>query len=471
MQDYPLNLDASLRVGLRPDSRRAVGSPGLVRCKNARPTPGGLEGITPVVQPWVGSVTWPFPQVIRGFNAVWLADESSIHRLADDWTLEPAVSYVTPGLAWSAASHGSYIILTNGAVTARIAPETDDLAVVNDSATNLYDSTIPLSTHISEFKGRLVASGIQNPNGSRYGSDEAWIAISKPGSADFTIDASNLSFWRPMPSGGSVRGSLRLVDVVMVYADDSVYALRPADASSGLWELRRIAENGLLCPTAFCGDVRRHIWIDADGWLWSIDAAMNVKRLGYRDYFLPIRNANPRISYNASKREFYICTDSVGYVLTESGLGEITQMFTSGYAEAGSWIAPVLDLGDRELLVVNDTITGPDGASASISWIAVSGDGLTGAQAGGYWSAGGDVFAPRPWAPLDVNGNAFVPLAGARLRPAVRIPSPDGENTRITGFSARRKSGDRRFARGPSAIPSGVSSRFLTTPEANGGDA
>lgn len=465
MNEYSLIYSAGLSAGLAPSPRWPVNAQALYSLVNGRPTEGGVEGVDSLDQNLVvPELDWPFPQAFETAAGVWLAHRTRIDRVNDDYSLTPEIAYCTPGGVWRMAEHGDYVLLSNGVVTARYDPLTASWATINDRAVGLYSATIPCSNAVCNFKGQLLAGGVRNPpapaSANWYGADAGWIAWSRPGTEDFTIDRTNLAGVRPMPRGGEVHQIARLGDAVMVYAADGVYRLEPVSDPAPGWRVVELANIGIIAPGAVGAWTHEHVWIDHEGWLWRVSSAdYTPRRVGHRDRFQPdFDGPDIVISWNAAEREWYLCNGSTTYLLNEYGMGELPRVYSSGWLVENSWTAPSASSGHAEadnLFLVTEQFDMNYTGRKTIQWVAVSGVIPPGTlEIAVDWNNNpGGPMTRTPFRKANAHGAARIPISASRFRVAVRVRGFHAALARIDRIEVRYQYCDRRFARGGARPP------------------
>ena len=165
----------------------------------------------------------------------------------------------------------------------------------------------------------------------------------------FEVAIMNQAGAGPMPWRGDVVRTLSLGDSVVVYGKEGVTGLVPQETTMGLRDIGGIGtgigvdEAGRCCAG---GDDQGHIFIDAEGDLWTIGSDLQATNIGHRDIFGAMASQNIQISFDGENREFYIGDGTDCYHLTAHGLSKcpympstvsfaITDTLASGATTAG----------------------------------------------------------------------------------------------------------------------------------------
>ncbi len=134
----------------------------------------------------------------------------------------------------------------------------------------------------------------------------------------------------PMDWQGAVQNIRPMEDVVMVYGEDGISAVRafqePVPTFGLMENLLRV---GIASRNAVGGDQKQQVFLDASGVLWMVSGDLSLKRLGYREYFAQMLGNEITISYEPGQRVFYISDTNISFVLNEFGLTEWPQRLTS----------------------------------------------------------------------------------------------------------------------------------------------
>lgn len=365
-------IDKPLISGLGAADRDALNAPILSDCYGVRPTPAGLLPEVDIPA-FPVSVTWPFPQIIRGTRRTFFAFETALHLVntgIPNWIGGPALtvsdaqapttqlSLVAGGGQWHFVDLGLSWILVNGK-QAVWHLEGDPYLHVGIPAVHGEDVHFPKTA--TQHRGRVVFG---NTGAWHYGWNAFWNGLMSKAPTGMTSNlasGSNLVFWTSvgdarllwqyilgptyfteaevkhqwrrndcgwmvMPWEGVVHRTLPLGDSVVVYGDNGIAALVRAGETYGL---REIAKVGCAGRSAAFGTDAGHIFLDTTGCLWSLRPDLSVEKLGYRQHFSTMLTGTPVIVHDASEGEFWISDGVTSYVLTTSGLARAQQRPTS----------------------------------------------------------------------------------------------------------------------------------------------
>jgi hypothetical protein len=173
MREYTHYIKDSLRTGLRRKALSDRTGEALVRSRNAKPKEHGLEAHSSISDPFTStSVTWPFPQILRGREITLLADQTALSEVDEtttpwgttaftvyDYINQGSSDSITAGGRWHMADFGDTWYLFNGNCTVfRL-----NIADMLRAGTNpvLVQEDITIQTGCA-FRGRLVIGGF-NP--------------------------------------------------------------------------------------------------------------------------------------------------------------------------------------------------------------------------------------------------------------------------------------------------------------------
>lgn len=136
---------------------------------------------------------------------------------------------------------------------------------------------------------------------------DSWVRWSEIGSADFTIGRSNIAGQMPMDWPGTVYDIRKLRNRVMVYGENGVSVLSPAQNTFGLNTIYTI---GLKNKNAVVGNDNTHYFIDNLGQMWEMGEALT--KLDYSEYLSTMNSLV--MSWDNEKNLIYICDGSTGFV-------------------------------------------------------------------------------------------------------------------------------------------------------------
>ncbi len=143
----------------------------------------------------------------------------------------------------------------------------------------------------------------------------------------------NESNFMPMDWQGAVLVVKPLRNHIFVGGEDGISAVTPHNteigSTFGLEEnLLRI---GIASRTAVGGSLKRLIFLDNNGTLWSIDNDLNLERLGFEEYLKQMIGNEITICFDPEFSEYYISDKNVSFVLAKDKLSERGKVVTSVY--------------------------------------------------------------------------------------------------------------------------------------------
>lgn len=241
-----------------------------------------------------------------------------------------------------------------------------------------------------------------------------WVKWSDIGSMSFEIGRGNVAGERPLDWPGYVYDVRKLNGKVVVYGQNGVSLLIPANTVFGL---NTIYPTGLKGRFAICGDDKKHFFIDRNGQLWKISEGM--KLYDFSEYLASL-NSSVVMSYDYIENVIYMCDGFLGYVFdcTTENLGKCPPNITGlsykngvQYVTASSVISTdpfeittdIYDMGTRVGKTIFELEFGTDVISdlyAAIDWRRDK-------------SA---VFTSTSWHKVSPGGKARIPAYGREFR-------------------------------------------------------
>jgi hypothetical protein len=167
------------------------------------------------------------------------------------------------------------------------------------------------------FDKELAIGGIPGITGTGHDADDP--------SALFNMLTSTAGFM-PVDWQGTVWRLLPMKNAVVVYGEGGVSALLPFPEPIPTFGLEEsILRIGIASRSAVAGDLKRHLFVDGQGVLWSLAGNLQLTRLGYEEYLSALLPNEITVFMDPDREEFYISGinsggDKIGYKLTESGL-------------------------------------------------------------------------------------------------------------------------------------------------------
>lgn len=437
---------AGYSSGLRPTEEVAKNTETTVDLTNLRPVVGG---VTPVDKPETlvdPNTIWPFPQLFKTTRGMIIADEDELRLLNADNTTTVLITGFGAGLYWNLVDYFDFIIATNGV----------DVVIYNPvtSSWEVYVGVeIPVSGCMCDFNGQLLMGNIPNIWNPDVGQN--WVIWSGIGKINSVLDASNVAGQMPMPWYGAVLRLKKLGQHVMVYGEDGITPIYPVSKPAVTWGLprRNMFEFGIATVRCVVGDDAIHFFLDTSGGLWSVTDENAIKKYDYSEYFSPMLDTDICMSYDPVRKEVWICNQSIGYILTQHGLGgplsvNVTDIIyddsRSGLIvgiptvytyEDPVAVTEVRDLGTREI--------------KNTGWIepTVSKGSEVDVSVYSKYDKSTDVFTQSSWISTNTEGAAFIRQSGTDHKIAVRLREFDNKSV-LSKLTYGVQLSDRRFTRG-----------------------
>jgi len=415
MKEFALTLIDPFTKGLKPDPRLArLGKVQyLSESKLMKPLPFGLREADQVESPFAiaPDVTWPFPQMIQEHDGVILAGSvtlATVNTTTLPWTIGADITTydfydpdnplaIVAGEAWHYTRGLNSAVMTNGhCVVVRwnregmlgYAPVTYVIAkhvssLCHSRGRLIYGGFSPTDFWTDDWKAVIEEWLLKSPLSVDYPSQENikeqfvfWSSIGDhalwpfeaPTSDWLEIFKRNEAGFMPMPWRGCVLDVLPLGDGVVVYGDNGIAFLKPVTQPYPTFGLVLLSDQGILERGASGGNETQHVFIGADGFLYSLTPNLEIRRIGSSDDFGSL--FDPIISFDPGDREFHICGMKVltpqCYIYTTQGVGQANKVPTSIVIEGGnkysvydsslitaaSIVTDIIDFGFRDLKTI-----------------------------------------------------------------------------------------------------------------------
>uniref|UniRef100_A0A6M3IYB6 Uncharacterized protein n=1 Tax=viral metagenome TaxID=1070528 RepID=A0A6M3IYB6_9ZZZZ len=482
----------------------------LVKSMNFKPKSFGIVVHEDMNTPIVATMDWPFPQLIKGSSVTLLCYEDSIKSVNEStWATTDISTYsiyqtgdlknISAGGVWHFVDMGESWLLFNGecvvlnlASLRYMSTDPGNVVVMNDIVMKtgcLYKGRVILggfdtggfwNTDWDNFWAQYISSKIASDVTEHREISQSTIWYSSIGGGDLafvfypdyaakgyidpdTGDAHSytkplfLDYWRrgqsgflKMPFQGRVLVAKELGDYCIIYGTDGIAAVKhytQPTPTLGLIRLPLSGEIGIPDRGFVGGDIRQHIFVDTKGVLWSIDANLNIKKLGYEEFFSPMLSDELVITHNPDEDEYHICTDSVGYVLTNEGLGEINQRPTSVIHSGGELQCMSVFGGENASILTVDWIDFGIRAMKRIENIQVGASSLHNIQLSleRRYDMSEELYTSE-YIALNKLGIATLMKTGVDFR--INLKAVPKLNTSIDTMDVRWKLQDKRFVRG-----------------------
>uniref|UniRef100_A0A6M3JA26 Uncharacterized protein n=1 Tax=viral metagenome TaxID=1070528 RepID=A0A6M3JA26_9ZZZZ len=412
MREFESVFAEGLKRGLRRGTDNPLNSQYLTSAMNVKCYESGIRPFIPLQTVPGSVVTWPFGQAFFGSNVKVYATETDIYELDDNWTMTHKAT-ATAGERWDFLDFGLYVLLLNRTSIVTRDPSSGSYTVSSSM------SGFPRFSTGCNFKGQIVGGNIRT---NWYDCGSGSLIWSDIGSAMFTPGVKNVAGYRHTPWKGKVLRVKRLGDVVVAYCENGIGILAPHEQTFGFKELLDI---GIKGRAAVEGTVNKHLFIDADNWLWSIGSDLRPKKLGYQEYIKTLTNAV--ISYNPGEDEFFISDNVRCFLLTMYGMSECHQLISS-VAKLGSTVyGCIRDTNDRDVLIITDAL---DFGLRGMKTVGTLELGLSCTApvyvAVDYKYNKTTEFARTSWILCNPNGVVYVPTTAVEFRLCVKTAGQQG---------------------------------------------
>jgi hypothetical protein len=374
MREFELIFSEGLKRGLRQEEFSPAVEQRLVECRNLRPRANGLLPLVTITNPFAAVVAWPFPQVLVGRNYKLLATSTQIYTCSALWAVTLVLDSITAGACcWDWADFGDYLLMTNGS---KMVKRTGDGGVWSSFTSS---GAVPGMKTVCNFRGQAVGGNITT---TWHDCGPNYIVWSDIGSTSFDPGLKNEAGYTMMPFSGAVLRVLPLGDAVIVYGENGIVVLKPAQQYFAMAELLPV---GIPSKGAVGGGDRGHVFIDYNGELWKLGPDLKPQKLGYQEYMTLMDASKIMVSYNGGEDEYYVSDGVYGYLLTPWGLCQTYQLVTSIAFVDGQLVGvtgsdgvttrqlvtDVVDFGIRSFKTVTALEFGVYGASAvygAVDW-------------------------------------------------------------------------------------------------------
>ena len=495
--EYPLILESAFKNGLKPDDRSPVNAPYLETCQNVRPTAYGLcspEAITQPISGFTPSISWPFPMLMRLSDITLILDRTAIYEVTESgWTHAQVTTYdlsdlaeglaITGGGVWHIADFRKVLFLTNGSSLLVKLPTTSwKLAVTTDT---------DVAT-LTEHNGRLYLGGVADATqfattiwGELW---NEWKKSASEGTMTYTAYSmnTNVLMWSE-PFGGQINEPFALFISLLGYSDanltkfrelamklinEGVIGFLPMEWQGSIKIVKSLGkdlivygDNGVTLvspdhqrvemlpvgvPGRGCvaGDKRAHVFVDVEGVLWKMKPGGSIERLGYENQIANMTLANITGSYDVQEDEFYFCDGTAGYVLTPTGLGEVTILPTALNRCASGLVGISSNLAVSGATVVTEPFDMGVTDLKNVKSVDVLSRGVTTARAGvDYRHSVRDSFTTGGTVIGSPEGTFFPRKSGIDFR--LRLTGVVGAGDKIERATIRYEYASSRSIRGP----------------------
>lgn len=508
MKEFSFSIFDALSQGMRKKvgSRRSnKGATSLInfQLREDGPEPYvDMTSVPSVAQMAVEAIVpdYPFPQVFKGKDVFLLVTDDTVYEinkttyalteitLYDVYNPEVEASIIADGVWHFADFHSSWFLYNGTSVVFKT--DIDKTTWMPDRTYVQDDVTIGTGVN---FRGRLITSGFDPSNfwnddwqfameclqadlpagleaginitnnfvwwSMIGGGDTLWrflpeFAFTEKEDSGFTLEGSrfldaierNDMGFMPMPFEGAIYQVKELGGNVIVYGENGIAALKPVSAPVATFALIEIQNFGVYDRASIGGDIRQHIFIDAVGQVWRLNADLTTTLLDYSEFIQPILADNIGIQYYSNTQEFFIGSNSQCFLLGPQGLTEVHQLVTSVFYENGRK-GVFESTGVATSLMVSNIITIGNNAQNTMTSVEV--DGLydnTVQVAIDYRHNRSDSFTRSRFVDLNKMGWVRFNFAGLEFR--VVIQAADFTTFDPSNVTVKWKSNDKRNQRG-----------------------
>lgn len=440
MKEFDVTFDKGLTKGLRQFTSGQRNSLGLTTLRNAKPSETGLIPYEPLTDRDIATtVTHPKPQLFIGEKYRILADQGTIYEISDAWAKTSKLSGLSTDDVWDMADFRDYFVMTNGAVIVYIDLVTSPgVAAYNSMASS---STFPRFLTCCAFKGQLIGGNVKTSwhDASTY--SVVWSGI---GNVDFTPDAENDAGYMHGYKKGNVLRVLRLGDVVMVYCDNGIFALKPKGQFYGKQEILDI---GIPAKSAVNGNFHKHVFVDSNDYVWRITSDLKAERLGYQEFISPMTQGSIVVSHDWEKDEFYITDGTTSFLLTNFGLCETFLRPTSVGAVDGDSVGTFTSASDVTMLATTDVMDFGLRGMKTVGNIELGIDDDSTVQvAADYRYNKATAWASTGWKTVNLEGVAWLGITAVEFR--LKVKASAYANVNLDYITAKIKVSDKRYVRG-----------------------
>lgn len=243
---------------------------------------------------------------------------------------------------------------------------------------------------------------------------ENWVAWSKIGVLDFTIDKTNVAGRMPVGWRGGIYDILKLGSSVVVYGENGVSIMTPSGTN---WGMKTIHPFGIPDKSAVDGTETDHYFVDNTSRLYHLSNE-GLKELNYSEYLKGLYC--PVVRLDIDTGIVYICDNVLGFVYsTDSnsfGVGPVnvtgvkSQDSTKYVVGDGEIEIPPLyictdiyDLGNRKPKTINTVEIGTNLATALQVMVESR-------------AHNNREFIKSKWALVNPSGIAYIPCYGIEFR-------------------------------------------------------
>jgi len=240
-----------------------------------------------------------------------------------------------------------------------------------------------------------------------------WIAWSKIGSMDFTIDRKNIAGTRALDWSGWTYCVKKLGGKAVAYGENGVSFLIP---SGKAWGLKTIYRVGLKSKQAVAGTEDIHFFIDNKDQLFSLSEGL--QKLDYSEYLTVL--TDPVLSFDIEANLLYICDGTYGFVYSpiDKSLGKGPVNITGISSQGGTlYVAAPAAITTPAFEICTDIYDAGSRAPKTL-WAVEVGTNIEQALSVciNHRKSKAESFSSTPWTITNPSGVAFIPCYGVEFQ-------------------------------------------------------
>jgi hypothetical protein len=509
MKEFSLLLTQFMQRGLPPDADVQRNAPFWETVTNIQPSPLGMVKMAAITNPVVSpstTVSWPWPQLIRGEEITLLAFEQALYSMNEStWAgtdLSSAPGFFesgdptttetidASGGMWQSVFFRDQWYLTNGQQLVYQTPRESDSKILVTTTAELNALAIGKDSKME----RMIFGGLSGTNlsasdwtnifavwrrsqevlGSWQEQDTAigtnWIVYGPPGGGSWDLPESLIQGalglltaaqfaevtgpiyelveqgvigMCPLSTRGAVQAIKEHANGIVVYTTDAVHDLRRDGVN---YIPNQILEQGIAGRGAVAGTESEHVFVSNQNVLFRIRDS--IERIGYENKLDTLTAADIVITRDADQDDYY---SSDGFVFSGDQLHETTRITTGlSRVSTSGLIGVSSDLGtdtNLELKTLPFNFSRPGMKTIKqIDFETINVDALECRLHYNYDEDSTD-YGATPWVPANNEGvaNPFATALNFKLevRGAIARTNPKLDNIRV-----HFQTPDRRYVRG-----------------------
>lgn len=418
-------------------------------------------GISSVTGTWTIGDNWPYPKLF--FTDFWImavAVKGSALALYDmtnsgnTWTATEKVELGTAADIESVdvAGFERYAVITvSKGSTKQVYEKNYSTGAVTATAVG----TIPGANSVCNYRGQLILGGLYSTGAPWDGLEACSVAWSDIGSTVVKPNEDVSAGFRQLPwdenANATIYKVLPLGDFVMIYGDNGVGMIKTqvVDKYPAMMfqDLRRA---GAVGTYAVDGDEEQHLYLSKNNDL-NLVTAKGVQKLGYRDFMSQL-SGTIVITYDTSRKRFYISDGSLSFVYNGIGLYSTYQCVSSVGDYKGILCGFTKANADTRVRL---TTTAFDGGVQGYKTLEAVESGLV-YDSSSYSFEGsiyakydyGGSFVQTPWVALNKRGMFTQKLTGREFKISLRSTYDAGSEFQLSSLLGKLKFSDKTNIRG-----------------------